>query len=1044
MPEVGENVQAQENQVQHQNRNINVNRNVNDDPNAPIDINLNRERREIAGGPQLLNRASISQNINIGENALRDNRVDFSGQQRDYLPQMRIMQNAAQLTMANAGQPLATQVLNANHEVGLNLSANSVRHSHRVSNARKKLAWQRSLNDLKQRQFQVDGQEANEYIDRFEASANVKGYLFEKDGDSPEETLLKHYSRIKTDLQYIPIIEHRIDQANNRAGLSDRQRDLILKHQAKLMTLKDIRTYYQTVESFMSNKYYALLPRGEMLKLNYGQLRQKLYELYNAEERNNDLILYYQDLIRLKQLDIKDEKSIKERQDRYYAELKELNTPLEDKRKPANELKKIAASYKELTETLNKKGNFLKPAEKRLRVKQFFDVYSTDLNSFENSARSKDITKLLNAYRDYQRENAAENAEEETTEKYVSDHMPQYEKKLEKSATIERGLSLSDKQKETLRRVQGFILRRAIRDKEDAFAYHFLQVKPEQQMMIFYLIENKKTEQAMGSDMISALFDYTPNLEVIKARLSYKVSSRLNWRLFSDATQATKSYGADISDFAKLSDKIQESDSSLREIQNNNGQPRHVEEGRKIIESITYRASVLQLLYRTAGMNYDMPPDMAQDRKLREKLFTEYNKITELAARLEVLITDHREEILREQALQVPEKGQEGTFKEDNGANGGFLDTVTSANKNLAYVTNAETWVGKPLDYYVSAVKDFRTSAPYGYPSGAINAVASLLTVISSVYGLFKVAGSGTMSFADKFGQGLSHVGSLGSGLAKGGDSTVKILKLTGVAGQQALDTTLKTVGIVNIITGTIKTISGGIQLGRTISSGRDVTKAKDELERIKQQRLAQNNADGREGPVLNADEEKLQVFLNHKNRDNYRKGTSAAVGMITGIATAASGFMTATGILAPLGLWLGVTASVAENIYKLVVDRKWKHRNRERAVDEYLRVDDMVKDLKTKHGYGDLGEGDLRKMARDEAMGQLGFGSVKICFKHICTGIATVLYKKVFVERPENEEEARMYENAINSLGLKVKRPQARGETGKPTVASMVQELMK
>ena len=63
MPEVGENVQAQENQVQHQNRNINVNRNVNDDPNAPIDINLNRERREIAGGPQLLNRASISQNI---------------------------------------------------------------------------------------------------------------------------------------------------------------------------------------------------------------------------------------------------------------------------------------------------------------------------------------------------------------------------------------------------------------------------------------------------------------------------------------------------------------------------------------------------------------------------------------------------------------------------------------------------------------------------------------------------------------------------------------------------------------------------------------------------------------------------------------------------------------------------------------------------------------------------------------------------------------------------------------------------------------------
>ena len=144
------------------------------------------------------------------------------------------------------------------------------------------------------------------------------------------------------------------------------------------MTLKDIRTYYQTVESFMSNNYYALLPRWEMLKLNYGQLRQKLFELYNAEPRNGDLILYYQDLIRLKQLDIKDVKSIKVRQDRYYAELKELNTPLEDKRKPANELKKIAASYKELTETLNKKGHFLKPAERRLRVKQFFDVYSTD------------------------------------------------------------------------------------------------------------------------------------------------------------------------------------------------------------------------------------------------------------------------------------------------------------------------------------------------------------------------------------------------------------------------------------------------------------------------------------------------------------------------------------------------------------------------------------------------------------------------------------------------------------------------------------------
>ena len=1034
MPRVGENGQEQqEQQQQHQNQNININadaQNINVNQNQ--NLNLNQQ-------PQLLNVMPVATHLNIGDTQLTQ--VDT---QDDWVD-VKIMKNAAQLPLVQANAPLEQQVLDAHNRIGLNLAANSIRHSHRVKNARIKLDRQDRLRDLKVAGVDYDAGETQAILKKIEHSKNLKGYLYGSDGNSGEENLIRHYEEIKKVALYLPVLENAIEKENNRQDNGPKKKQYILELQAKVSVMKDIEAYYQTLESWTLNKYYALLPRGEMLKLSYEQLRIKLDELYRAENRNDELILYYQDLIRLKQLNINEETVVKN-QEMYLKELKELNTPSEDNRTAKNEIKKIASSYKELLAANKKKEKFLKASERELRVKQFFEVYAADIQKFRDAARGSDITALLNAFENYQHALELENAEDnaggeggaETTEKYVSEKMPGYEKKLDKSKTTADGISLSEKQKEALNRVQGFILRRALRDGQDAFSYHFLQVRPEQQMLIFYLIENGKTAQAMGSDMIAALIDYKPDLNVIKDKLSFRVSRSLNWNLISQTAQIAKKYGGEIADFAQLSDRVQHSDKELKDVDKND----YGEQGRIIMESIASRSAMLELLYRNAGMNYAMPPDMAQDRKLREKLYTEYAKIAELSQQLANLIKRHGVQMFPAMKPAPEKEGEKIKEPAQTGTGTKVLEGVKTANTYLSYATKAENFVGKPLDYFISAVKEFRSGEAYGFPSYSINALANILMAITSIYGIAKVYGNGTLSVADKAGQFLSNGSSLFTGISKGGESIVKTLKLTGTVGQGVADITTTVVGITGIVTGTVKAVAGGVQLGRQISSGHDVKRAKEELEELKKRKALQKRMHREEGPLLNADEEKLKVFLNHQERNVSRQKKSAGVTIAAGAASAVAGVLTVTGILAPLGLLLGVTASVADTIYTLTLDRKHKKENRMKAVDEYLRVDQMVEELKNKPEHAGLKEDKLRELARNEAMAQIGFATYRECFKHICTGIAEVLYKKVFVEAPADENEAKMYKDAIKSIGLKVQMP-VNGKEAKPTVAAMVAKLM-
>lgn len=228
---------------------------------------------------------------------------------------------------------------------------------------------------------------------------------------------------------------------------------------------------------------------------------------------------------------------------------------------------------------------------------------------------------------------------------------------------------------------------------------------------------------------------------------------------------------------------------------------------------------------------------------------------------------------------------------------------------------------------------------------------------------------------------------------------------------------------------------AGAIELGRSVSSRHDVKNAEEKLKDIPKKQRTE-------------DHKQLELFLNHEKRVIKNNKISAGVRGVTGLITLAGGILTVTGILAPIGGLLSLVGSLTNLGYNLFYARHRRNLARKQAVDDSLNLDKAIKlvrarDKKSKNPqYAGFSDEVLRTVIRQEALAELGYATYKECFIDLCKKNALMLYKNVF-EKERGVGEQTMYEDALKSLGLKIKYPKKPGEKPMPDAAAIYAKLM-
>ncbi len=367
-----------------------------------------------------------------------------------------IMKNAAKLPeIIQLNKPNEERVLEAHNDVHLKLSANSFRHPRRVNKADRKYEFQKRLLTMRNEAYEPNQNNLKNKV-RTLSQLDLKKLMYDKSDKSPDEKLLEHYRDLRDSFAHINAYDKAVSALKKKENPTERDKARRIREEAHLRTLIDIRSYYQVMEELMLNRYYALLPREDMMKLSYDDLRERLDKLFKEEpdNRKKDLISYYQCLIRLKQLDIKDGKSIEEKEKQYQEELKD-ETPV-DQRKPADEIKKIASSYGNFLLILFKKKDFYSAGDIAKRRALFFDTYAKDIDKFRNAAGGQEITRLLTDYDIHKANPQAARTQVDMLDKVIDATISKDEDKLEIRSQSLNGIHLTDIQKEGMRQIQSF------------------------------------------------------------------------------------------------------------------------------------------------------------------------------------------------------------------------------------------------------------------------------------------------------------------------------------------------------------------------------------------------------------------------------------------------------------------------------------------------------------------------------------------------------------------------------------------------------------
>ncbi len=328
----------------------------------------------------------------------------------------------------------------------------------------------------------------------------------------------------------------------------------------------------------------------------------------------------------------------------------------------------------------------------------------------------------------------------------------------------------------------------------------------------------------------------------------------------------------------------------------------------------------------------------------------------------------------------------------------------------------------------------------FGCVLGGVNLIIAVMGILKSYKGF------ASLTTAAKIAQTAEWCNSLATPLSATTSSVTATVNVFTPASELATKASLATAATaaagLSLAVGGLTTVVGGYQLGNAIKQGKNAKKAKEELDRIREERWQQEQQQQDDAvlfaqPAIQVERGQLLTENNIfkiQERINKRAKISAACQTASGVCAMAAGAALLTGnSLVALGVGFAGLLTIAGGT---IATRLMKKREYEKAVDEYLDLDTLAEERFTERRMaldGELSNSEkkkLKKQLRADMMEMMGFTSVKNFYVHImqnyASHICTVVYPEILRLNGLNEngmnDEARTFYKLIESMGLKWK----------------------
>ncbi len=765
-------------------------------------------------------------------------------------------------------------------------------------------------------------------------------------------------------------------------------------------------SYINTRYHLMRNKYYALLPMGEMKKLDRSKLLEKLRSEYSKNPRNPELITFYEDLVRIKIMEDEQDETKKDR--------------------PNPENPPVRITEKEF-------GDNRKAFNKNMQL-----IDGLPITDDKKMARKSAMKSVM---------------QPENNNELWSEHDARH---------------ISPAQKEGLRSILAWMYRNCNKSSEskEPFVYKLTQAKPEQLLVAFYLVENKMQYAPNQECIHKAMTGYIPDLATFKDRM---VATKAKfWKRFKFDSSDSVIYWSKLGMAARfalnsdaLSDYLRFTEEEDR-IKDELDQPDNAERREELINDLLLqKGNLLLTLYRAAGLSPDMPSDLIEEPSMRQK-------VDQIIADFNLYLGQlHEIALIREGKdfdTGAKLKKAKGKGIADPSLHHGAMPTIDHAK---AYVSGAMSFTALS-EFIGGSVKEFTGTDNFKLSSGGIGTVCSIVGLLNSFIGMINLGKGANLTGADHLSQGLSvgsrFVGSLNAttnGTAKflnqlglidmGKIEMAENLPWYGSTDIMTANQSFSTVaggfqfvsGAIGMLTGTATATSGIVDISRGVSSRNDLKRARAAKRR---ELTAQNGQERVLTEKERAEREQLERLMNHQDRAITNQEFSGTLKAIGGTLTAVGGFFTMTGILAPIGGILSIAGTIVNIGLGMLYARHRRHLTQRQAVDDALKLDEAVERVQNEiPGYENLNKKQkekLKNQVRQEAMGELGYATYKEAFSEISKQNAALLYEKVFTLR-EGTEEHNMYFETLKSMGFKIKKAGPGQKEAIPTMQMIYSKLM-
>ncbi len=766
-------------------------------------------------------------------------------------------------------------------------------------------------------------------------------------------------------------------------------------------------SYLEARYSLLRNKYYTLLPADIMKKYPKQELMARLSnELQKADDqRNTDLIIFLQDLITVK----------------------------------------IAEDNAAHPETAD-------PG---------FSHYPrriTDKEAAHNAAAYSTNEKVINSQR-----YLTDEAKQQHKDAMRSVMAPDEEHRLWQEEDKDW---MSPQQKEGLRGILAWMYRNCNKSSEtkEPFVYKLTQAPPEKLMFMFFMVEHDMTNAPDTEYFYRALTTYTPDVNKFKDKM---VASKWKFwkRIGSDSSDDVIDWsamgriwhyvmGCDfISDYVQAKAEEKRLENKLRDNPDANQQ-----RANDLCGSLLQKGKILLNMYKAANLTANMSPELISNERLRQEVLRRIGEFNTQALELRNLLANPDLQMPQFDAAQAGKAAQSPAAAVGDG--GGFIEGV----KNTGAVVGEIDKILKITDGSAHSVLGFTGKVGYVTASSGLTSVMALLGMISSIASAFDLGEKmSTLTTADQFAQSLSVAGNISKSF---GDMTAGVGKIVSqftetLSGSSSWlgNTTVKTAsqsfstvaggtqfiaGAVSIAAGLATTVAGGIQLGRAVSSRRDITRGRQKLSQVEIQddeQLTEAQKTARK------EQQHLKKLMTHVDNMAVNQEKSAGVKMVTGAIMMVGGALSMTGVAAPVGLVLSFLGSAISLGYNVLYARHLKHMTQRSAVDDALGLNEKIEEERAGDGpISQLNKSELeeyKNQLRQDFLARNGYATFKECYADISAYNARMLYNHIFAnDDPYGDKGA--YEDVVKALGLKIKRSTRQSEANIPTVKMIYSKLMQ